>query len=372
MNSTSLNWILIFAALLPWVAIAVGMLMTPRRTRPDLFFAVTVNPSFQTSPLGNEIVRQYNRLVIIVALVALLPIGLIPLSPRLMLVGLIAPTLIQIAGGLGALLMARHRTLPHRVQPTSEREADLTPRHASLAGGWLAQAGPFLILAVFAICLWLNWDRVPARFPIHWGLDGKPNGWGVKSFGSVFGIWITSVFLCLFICGIQYMTVYGAVTARINNVRDGMPQARFVRAISWFLLGVEYWLALLVGLLSLLPLRSSQQLPLPIIWPILLGQTLIIATIFIIAYRMGQGGWRLQTEGEKINADACPIGDRTPDECWKLGVFYFNRTDPALFVEKRFGVGWTLNMARPGAWAFLGAILLLSVGSVVIGICASR
>src|ERR1019366_4115692 len=49
--------------------------------------------------------------------------------------------------------------------------------------------------------------------------------------------------------------------------------------------------------------------------------------------------------------------DGTPDECWKLGLVYFNPADPALLVEKRFGVGYTLNLGNPTAWVMLVVVL---------------
>ena len=140
------------------------------------------------------------------------------------------------------------------------------------------------------------------------------------------------------------------------------------------MLGVEYWLALLMGLLSLAALRPNPAAPLLALWPILLGQTLLIGTIFFIAFRAGQGGWRWGTPGESdtVQADSTPVGDRTPDECWKLGLFYFNRNDPALFVEKRFGIGWTVNFANPRAWLVLGAILLFILATLAISLLIAR
>ena len=35
--------------------------------------------------------------------------------------------------------------------------------------------------------------------------------------------------------------------------------------------------------------------------------------------------------------------DRERDACWKWGVFYFNPDDPSILVEKRSGLGYTLN-----------------------------
>lgn len=45
------------------------------------------------------------------------------------------------------------------------------------------------------------------------------------------------------------------------------------------------------------------------------------------------------------------------NDAW-IGPFYYNPRDPELWVEKRYGIGWTLNFARSASWFILGAILI--------------
>ena len=45
--------------------------------------------------------------------------------------------------------------------------------------------------------------------------------------------------------------------------------------------------------------------------------------------------------------------DRNDVRCWKGGMLYYNRDDPALLVPKRTGKGRTLNFARPKAWLII-------------------
>lgn len=52
------------------------------------------------------------------------------------------------------------------------------------------------------------------------------------------------------------------------------------------------------------------------------------------------------------------------DEHWKLGVFYYNPDDASLFLPERFGIGWTMNWARPAVWAIMLAGLVLTVAFV--------
>jgi uncharacterized membrane protein len=38
-------------------------------------------------------------------------------------------------------------------------------------------------------------------------------------------------------------------------------------------------------------------------------------------------------------------------------MIYFNRQDPAFIVEKRFGIGYTVNCAHPLAWTFVALVV---------------
>jgi uncharacterized membrane protein len=51
-----------------------------------------------------------------------------------------------------------------------------------------------------------------------------------------------------------------------------------------------------------------------------------------------------------------PKRERPPDRDWN-GMFYAKKDDRALFVPKRFGIGYTLNFGNPWAWVVLGVIL---------------
>jgi uncharacterized membrane protein len=79
----------------------------------------------------------------------------------------------------------------------------------------------------------------------------------------------------------------------------------------------------------------------------------------VVLARLGQGGSRVPATNETPSAtSAVPVGDRTQDNYWKLGVFYFNRDDPAVLIEKRFGLGYTLNFARLATWMILFHLLM--------------
>lgn len=52
------------------------------------------------------------------------------------------------------------------------------------------------------------------------------------------------------------------------------------------------------------------------------------------------------------------------DDCWILGMFYYNPNDTRLNVEKRFGYGGTVNIAHPAGKVIMIAIAILLLGSI--------
>ena len=86
---------------------------------------------------------------------------------------------------------------------------------------------------------------------------------------------------------------------------------------------------------------------------ILVGATIAVSVVY------GQSGSRLVKRLEE-NGDM--VADN--DEHWKAGIFYWNKDDASLILPKRFGVGWTMNWARPAAWLIVGGFTLASIAFV--------
>jgi uncharacterized membrane protein len=86
-----------------------------------------------------------------------------------------------------------------------------------------------------------------------------------------------------------------------------------------------------------------------------------------LMFRYGQGGARLER-----GAGHAPLTDGLADNSrWVLGAFYVNRDDPSVFVEKRFGIGYTINFGNPKAVALL-VLFLVAVGAfVAMGVLSS-
>jgi uncharacterized membrane protein len=53
------------------------------------------------------------------------------------------------------------------------------------------------------------------------------------------------------------------------------------------------------------------------------------------------------------------LTDKNPKHWKLLSTFYYNPEEPRLFVAKRSGLPFTLNFARPMAWAITGLTLAI-------------
>lgn len=332
-----------------WILLAEVAWLIPTRTRPDLYFAVTVPPEHRRTPEGEETLARYRRAVALwgAASLALLVGG--------MAMGSVVPgylaTPLLLAGQLTAYFAARRRTRPFAVAPSTVREAVLVPRSLHLAGGFWGQAGPFLLLGGVALLLALAWSSIPERFPIHWGADGRPDGWSNRRPAEVFLPLYLGGTLCALLLALSVtLTRVSRRTAATGPVAER--ERAFVRFLQRVFLGGSWQLAAIFALIGVSPLLLNSLKPSAVL-ALTLGITLAGSMVLVIVILLG-----LQKLPSRASAGPA-VGDRTPDACWKLGMIYINPDDPTIWVEQRFGVGYTVNLGQPAGRVILGLTLAL-------------
>lgn len=89
---------------------------------------------------------------------------------------------------------------------------------------------------------------------------------------------------------------------------------------------------------------------------VILTATLTLVSVMLLPMAYIAGTRKLDAKGKVLN----------DNQHWIGGVFYYNPGDPAIFVEKRIGIGFTLNMARPISWVLMGLTLVLILGIVLL------
>jgi uncharacterized membrane protein len=332
------------------VLVALVSHLAPYVTRPEIFFGVTVPVGFRIGRVGRSISRRYATEVWLLALAAAI---FVVTSPMPLISG--SMLLAQTLGASVAFLNARRAVRPHAIAPATVREAVIGPR-PGLPGGLLGQLGPFLILAGAAVYVGLHWENIPARFPTHWNLAGRPDGWTAKSVAGVFRGLSIGFVACSMTLFTSYAVLHWARLPRVSG-RDGQQSSR-VRQINLVsMLASAYLIALLFAWTSVVSMFSTGtgQLRLPLAFRAAPFALIIFGTLAIRLTRVAAA------------AAGPPMGDTTPDSCWLLGRLYFNRADPALFVEKRMGLGYTLNLGNPLSWlVVIVAVTALSIPLLLV------
>ena len=220
----------------------------------------------------------------------------------------------------------------------------------------LLYAGPFLIMIAGAAYLGLHWNQIPDRFPIHWGAHGVVNGWGTRSFFGVFGALLIGLSVLLTVTGVSALTrTVGRDASRPGEMERA---AVMRRATETSILLVGWFIALIMtGTAVWLPFRNSTALPVGFLIGTL-GAVLLFIFVMVVSI----------VRAVKVTAGMGTGGGETPDKCWKAGIFYYNPDDKRLWVEKRFGIGWTMNMANRASWCVLGALVAVIVVNLLVAL----
>ncbi|HEY1991504.1 MAG TPA: DUF5808 domain-containing protein [Gammaproteobacteria bacterium] len=342
-----------FAVVVDLVVVAIlaaTLLAMPLLSRREFLFGITVPSALREQPEGHAILRGFAFGITGSAVgCALLVIAGGRLASGEVQVGWeLGSVLLMLPASLAFYLRARARAARFAVVADRRREVVLAPgpQVVDVLPRPLAwHALPYLLLAGAGAWVALHWNAIPAVFPVHLDVDGRVNGYAHKSMATVFAP--LAIGLLAVVLGHLTMLL-GMVVRRLP---DTLARARLLNAA---LLEFMCFLSLSFAWVALLPLYGMGLLAGTAGFTTFVS--LLVAMILVPGITLVRGLRRL-----RASEPAGGRGDRTPDSAWILGGLYFNREDPSVFVEKRFGIGYTLNFAHPAAYILIVGILLVVV-----------
>jgi len=132
-------------------------------------------------------------------------------------------------------------------------------------------------------------------------------------------------------------------------------EQRFDRINVFVLLLVAYGVAMMLSAVTLEKIPAFGEALSARLGILLLPLMMFNFGVAFWMFRVCQGGQRAVAATARQEGR----GDATPDHACKIGgLFYFNPNDPAVWVEKRVGLGYTLNMGNSGAWLLIGMMFV--------------
>jgi uncharacterized membrane protein len=203
----------------------------------------------------------------------------------------------------------------------------------------------FAVLLLTATYLRARWDSIPARWVIHWGPRGEPNGWATKTMPGVFGLLVLAAILIVVNEGVAVIR-RGSSAVASERMRaatlDFMRIAMFGVTVTMALLAVD------------LPLGPAMPLP-----------ALVLLSLAPVIVALVAGGARLAATLREIRESG-----RDAKRDGYHALYYASADDRRLWVPKVSGMGWTINFAHPFAWPMFALVLALPIAAVFLSFVA--
>jgi uncharacterized membrane protein len=203
-----------------------------------------------------------------------------------------------------------------------------------------------------------QYGNMPNMIPTHWGPSGQADAFSPKTPFSVIALLLILLVMQGMMLGINVFTKQSGIKLNAAKRKTSqVQQLSFRKYTSWFLFMTSVLTTVLFGFLQLTTIHEGLgNAVLMLALPLGFLLIILIATA-VYAFKVGQSGSRINVEIEDDSITG--ITDVDDDKYWKAGIFYVNKDDSSIFVEKRFGVGWTINFANPIGYVILFGPLLL-------------
>nr|BBH94967.1 hypothetical protein KTA_31660 [Thermogemmatispora argillosa] len=359
----------LYASMNAIMLVGINMIcwLWPDLAPPTLVFGVRIPPTHVSEPVIAQLRQRYRLALLLAGLAELLAMlllaWLLPLWWQIWMLPILVLGTVVVAGCLYALM---HRTL-RRVKEREGWYSGLRQAVVVEVGGpeqhtrpsslWLAL--DLLLLGALWGLMVVRYPVLPERIPLHFGINGQVDRWGGKEELLLLSLFI--LVLNVLLLGLALKLPQGSrqldpadpEQARRDRQRRQQALSNMLAAMLG-IVNLSFFLILLL-LTQVIPLTASMSVLILVL--VLLSLGLPSLTVFYIA----------QTRPTQIYAMRTNYVAHDDDRYWKAGFFYVNRDDPALFVERRVGVGWTVNMGHPLGIGLVIS-LLLAVVVVLLGL----
>ena len=305
---------------------AIGLLYNwAPLSSPVFYFGRRVEPSFRESKNGRGILARYRLLLWMGCLVGIANALVLPSQPHNH-PGLYLGLAVEVIVSTLAFANANAAVGKFGAQPSHAVTVNLSRNyipHSPLEWPVLTPA----CIAIFSVGLTLLFA--------HHGFDGSGFSWLSKSMDHANATGIFSFGLGLLLSSTVILLMIRLRTRRTAAMAMLTDQSALMLA----------YLAAASVVVSCSTVLLGYSIPgfarKATIW-------LSMGIVVLHFVRALQVGW----------ASAPPEAELNDDRLWHWGMFYFNRQDPAVLVQKRCGTGLTLNFGHSVAWVVMFGFLV--------------
>ena len=219
----------------------------------------------------------------------------------------------------------------------------------------------FLIPLISIGLTMYKYDALPKIMEIPHTSFGEFNKDTLRGFLIIYQFPIAQIFLAALLYGVNKVIISSKVDLNSGSIEKAITRKKkFKKMGSIIIMIIALETLILFSLIQASILFNFDSMIINYIFMIIQMITIIIFIIVFI--KVGQGGRNITTKDEKDELY------KDDDDKWILGSIYYNKNDPAWMVEKRLGVGWTVNFAHPKSWIAVGGLVVFIIGNIVMSI----
>lgn len=357
--------------------LALLLIAMPAITPATVPLGVAVPPSRTGDPLVRRVITRYRIGEVVLAIVALLVDAALLFAPPV--AGIFVPVFLFLALSVAWLVLSRRTIIAAKrdqdwyegvpVQQSAEVTAP-THHHPPLV--W-AIVAVLAFVAAFAIGAAV-YPSLADPYPVHFDIAGAPDRFEPKTLWAVFGLLIVGVG----VAALLFVLAVVVPRTALRSTPGDAPQGALARAdarrgvlaalLAQLSAAIAVGLSLVSVLIWLAPPAVATRTGLVVMILLIVG----VLAVAVVRYRRIARRTSASAPGRASAASTPgtpprPAVPAAPDDDvhWKGGIIYVNRDDPSIWVPRRFGLGWTLNLGRP-AGVVIGVVTILVIVGIVV------
>lgn len=366
----SINMVNLITVIPIFVFLLVLQIYMPKLVRKDIFFGVRIPEDEINNDELKDIYKSYVKNLLLSNIVVIILVSVLLVNIESETIAGISIFGILIVDYL-IYYMAHKKTKEVKKKLNLGKEKKqyvvVDTRFTASNRGKLLASPVWFILAIiivgFNVYLTLKYyTDAPAQIPIRWDFSGNVTAYTEKSLISLMFMPLMQVIMVFVLFFVYKSSAWAKQQISVVNPEESKERSRIFRLrTSRFVVVVMMSIIIHMTIINLTILQIIEQSPIiTIITTAAIYIVILITTIYYV-FTTGQGGSRIKFSDYK---DKNNVADRDDDKYWKMGVFYVNKNDPSIFVEKRFGIGFTINFGNP--WGIVS--MIGTIGVIILGV----
>lgn len=350
--------------------------LTPLFSRQSTPFGVGIPADKQTDPFVEVRKKRFAIINVVISILLGLPLFIAPFiqdnADSEMIVGVYLTVAMFVFIIISFLLQLKYRQeLLHwkETLPEPEKRPKITidttyQETLEVVSNQTLLISQLIIIAITTGLTLYFYDRIPEQIPVHWDVNFNVDRYAEKSLLTAMSLPFMQLIMVPVLNYSHYAFIRSKQKLSPNQpMVSKMKSQLFRKAWSTYMFIMTLSTQLLFTVIQFFSVFSLQISPWWMMVATIIYLVVIMGGMFYLIFKYGQAGEKLKlSEDDEGSEDY--YTDAEEDKNWKLGVFYYNKEDPAVFVEKRFGIGSTMNMARWQAWVVIAGLILFILVSI--------